>query len=183
MARIVFGAAPRSAGLVPSVSAPLRSTDSSDLPALLLQVFAHTPPWLYVLSCAGCDWRFSAGAARFSALTLPAPAALDASFQAVRRFGHVVSCLGWGIHALAPLSFKEATYSGVFILPPLLSGEGRKHHREILDQARQLVESGQLSPVLDERRFTLNNMCDAYRTIRTGAARGKLVVDIAASNA
>jgi NADPH:quinone reductase len=108
-------------------------------------------------------------------------AALDASFQAVRRFGHVVSCLGWGTHALAPLSFKEATYSGVFILPPLLSGEGRPHHREILDQARHLVESGQLAPVLDERRFTLSTMCDAYRTIRTGAARGKLVVDIATS--
>ena len=108
-------------------------------------------------------------------------AALDASFQAVRRFGHVVSCLGWGTHALAPLSFKEATYSGVFILPPLLSGEGRAHHREVLDQARHLVESGRLAPVLDERRFTLSTMCDAYRTIKAGAARGKLVVDIAGS--
>jgi NADPH2:quinone reductase len=108
-------------------------------------------------------------------------AALDASFQAVRRFGHVVSCLGWGTHALASLSFREATYSGVFILPPLLSGEGRAHHREILDQARHLVESGRLAPVLDERRFTLSTMCDAYRTIRAGAARGKLVVDIIAS--
>jgi NADPH2:quinone reductase len=108
-------------------------------------------------------------------------AALNASFQAVRRFGHVVSCLGWGTHALAPLSFKEATYSGVFILPPLLSGEGRPHHREILDQARHLVESGRLAPVLDERRFTLSTMCDAYRTIRAGAARGKLVVEITAS--
>jgi NADPH2:quinone reductase len=108
-------------------------------------------------------------------------AALDASFQAVRRFGHVVSCLGWGTHGLAPLSFKEATYSGVFILPPLLSAEGRRHHREILEQARGLVESGRLVPVLDERRFTLNNMCDAYRTIRASGARGKLVVDIVAS--
>jgi NADPH:quinone reductase len=108
-------------------------------------------------------------------------AALDASFQAVRRVGHVVSCLGWGSHALAPLSFKEATYSGVFILPPLLSGEGRSHHREILDQARHLVESGRLAPVLDERRFTLSTMCDAHRTIRAGAARSKLVVDITAS--
>ena len=34
---------------------------------------------------------------------------LDAAFQAVRRFGHVVSCLGWGDHALAPLSFRAAT--------------------------------------------------------------------------
>ena len=108
-------------------------------------------------------------------------AALDASFQAVRRFGHVVSCLGWGSHALAPLSFKEATYSGVFILSPLLSGEGRRHHREILDQATRLIESGQPVPLLDERRFTLGSMCAAYRTIRAGAARGKLVVDIANS--
>src|SRR5262249_26975923 len=49
-------------------------------------------------------------------------AALDASFNAVRRFGHVVS--GWGSHSLAPLSFRAATYSGVFTLLPLLSGEG-----------------------------------------------------------
>jgi NADPH2:quinone reductase len=108
-------------------------------------------------------------------------AALDASFQAVRRFGHVVSCLGWGRHALAPLSFKEATYSGVFILPPLLSGEGRRHHREILERTRRLIESGRLAPVLDERRFTLGTMCDAYRVIKDGAARGRLVVDIIAS--
>jgi NADPH2:quinone reductase len=107
--------------------------------------------------------------------------ALDVSFQAVRRFGYVVSCLGWGTHSLAPLSFKEATYSGVFTLAPLLSGEGRRHHREILERVRVMVESGQLIPMLDERHFRLNNICDAYRVITEGAARGKLVVDIAAS--
>src|SRR5262249_55597675 len=51
---------------------------------------------------------------------------LDTAFSAVKRFGHVVSCLGWGTHALAPLSFKGATYSGVFTLLPLLTGEGRE---------------------------------------------------------
>ena len=50
--------------------------------------------------------------------------ALDDAFNAVRRFGHVVSSLGWGTHALAPLSFRAATYSGVFTLLPLLTGEG-----------------------------------------------------------
>jgi NADPH2:quinone reductase len=108
-------------------------------------------------------------------------ASLDASFQAVRRFGHVVSCLGWGTHLLAPLSFKEATYSGVFILAPLLSGSGRRHHRDILERARPMIESGQVMPILDERRFNLNNICDAYRTITEGAARGKLIVDISGS--
>lgn len=39
---------------------------------------------------------------------------LDTALAAVRRFGHVVSCLGWGSHALSTFSFKAATYSGVF---------------------------------------------------------------------
>jgi NADPH2:quinone reductase len=88
---------------------------------------------------------------------------LDASFAAVRRFGHVVSCLGWGTHALAPLSFKAATYSGVFTLLPLLTGKGRAHHGEILAEATRLAETGQLVPTLDPRRFTLATVCDAYR--------------------
>ena len=38
-------------------------------------------------------------------------ATLDASFTAVKRYtGHVVSSLGWGTHALAPLSFRAATF-------------------------------------------------------------------------
>jgi len=105
--------------------------------------------------------------------------ALDASFQAVRRFGHVASCLGWGAHALAPLSFKGATYSGVFTLMPLLSGVGRAHHGEILKAATELVEAGKLLPMIDPRRFTLDTACDAYRALKEGKGLGKVVVDIA----
>ncbi|MDA9464153.1 quinone oxidoreductase [Bradyrhizobium sp. CCBAU 53415] len=103
---------------------------------------------------------------------------LDASFEAVRRFGHVVSALGWGTHALAPLSFRAATYSGVFTLLPLLSGEGRAHHGEIMMEATRLVEAGKLVPLLDPRRFALENVGDAYALIRDRAAKGKLVVDV-----
>ncbi|PDT91343.1 quinone oxidoreductase [Bradyrhizobium sp. Y36] len=103
---------------------------------------------------------------------------LDASFQAVRRFGHVVSALGWGTHALAPLSFRAATYSGVFTLLPLLSGEGRAHHGEIMMEATRLAEAGKLVPILDARRFTLENVGGAYALIRDHAAKGKLVVDV-----
>jgi NADPH2:quinone reductase len=107
--------------------------------------------------------------------------ALDASFQAVRRFGHVASCLGWGSHGLAPLSFKGASYSGVFTLMPLLSGIGRRHHGEILTAATSLVEAGKLLPRLDPRRFTLATACDAYRALKAIDGHGKVVVDIADS--
>lgn len=104
---------------------------------------------------------------------------LDASFAAVRRFGHVVSALGWGTHALAPLSFRAATYSGVFTLLPLLTNGGRAHHGDILRDATRLAEAGQLAPKVDPRRFTLDTVGDAYAAIKARDTDGKLVIDIA----
>jgi NADPH2:quinone reductase len=103
---------------------------------------------------------------------------LDESFVGVRRFGHVVSALGWGTHALAPLSFRAATYSGVFTLLPLLTGEGRAHHGDILRMASRLVEAGKLRPRVDPRRFALSSVNEAYDAIADRSAKGKIVVDI-----
>lgn len=102
---------------------------------------------------------------------------LDASFAAVSRFGHVVSALGWGTHALAPLSFKAGTYSGVFTLLPLLSGEGRPHHGEILRRATEMMESCKLVPRLDGRVFRLDEADAAHEAV-TGGATGKVVVSV-----
>ncbi|MCK9686843.1 zinc-dependent alcohol dehydrogenase family protein [Scleromatobacter humisilvae] len=106
-------------------------------------------------------------------------AVLDASFKAARMYGgHVVSCLGWGTHALAPLSFRAATYSGVFTLIPMLTGRGRANHGHILAEAAKLVEAGKLLPRMDERRFDLGSAGDAHRAVTSGSARGKVVVDV-----
>ena len=106
-------------------------------------------------------------------------AVLDDAFAAVCRFGNVASALGWGTHALAPLSFRAGSYSGVFTLLPLLTGEGRAHHGEILAEATRLAEAGQLTPLLDPRRFTLDTVDEAYRAITENTARGKLTISIA----
>jgi NADPH:quinone reductase-like Zn-dependent oxidoreductase len=105
-------------------------------------------------------------------------ATLDASFNAVCRFGHVVSALGWGTHALAPLSFRAASYSGVFTLLPMLTGEGRAHHGDILREATRLIEAGKLAPGVDPRHFTLSSVGEAYRALESNDAAGKIVVDI-----
>ncbi len=101
---------------------------------------------------------------------------LDNSFAAVARFGHVVSALGWGTHALAPLSFKSATYSGVFTLLPLLTGEGRAHHGEILAKAAALADAGKLKPRLDPGTFTWGQIEEAYAAVAGGTTQGKVVV-------
>lgn len=104
---------------------------------------------------------------------------LDASFVAARKYGgHVLSILGWGTHSLAPLSFRAATYSGVFTLIPMLTGEGREHHGEILRAAAALAEDGALRPILDRREFSFDQATDAHEYVTSGQAKGKVVVDI-----
>jgi NADPH:quinone reductase-like Zn-dependent oxidoreductase len=105
-------------------------------------------------------------------------ATIDASFNAVRRYtGHALSCLGWGSHSLAPLSFRGATYSGVFTLLPLLTGEGRAHHGEILTHAATLIEAGKLSPLLNNQRFSTTNIEAAHALVESGSI-GKVVVEL-----
>ena len=106
-------------------------------------------------------------------------ATLDASFVAARRYGgHVVSALGWGTHALAPLSFRAATYSGVFTLMPLLTGRGRAHHGEILRRVAALADAGHLRPRVDPTRFGLADAAAAHELATGGRALGKVVVNL-----
>lgn len=105
-------------------------------------------------------------------------ATLDASFAAVKlHTGRVVSALGWGKHSLAPLSFRGASYSGVFTLLPLLTGEGRAHHGEILTRAAELADEGKLTPLLNKKQFSPNEIAAAHAEVERGAL-GKVVIDL-----
>ena len=73
---------------------------------------------------------------------------------------------------------RAATYSGVFTLLPLLTGEGRAHHGEILTQAARLVAEGKLTPRLDPREFNLSTIAQAYDALSQGTARGKLAITV-----
>ncbi len=104
---------------------------------------------------------------------------LDDSFLAAKTYtGHVVSCLGWGTHKLAPLSFRGATYSGVFTLLPMLTGRGRAHHGDILREATKLAEAGSLKPMLNPERFTFATAREAHLAVESGKTVGKVVVEI-----
>jgi NADPH:quinone reductase-like Zn-dependent oxidoreductase len=105
-------------------------------------------------------------------------ATLDASFLAAKRYtGHVVSALGWGSHSLAPLSFRGATYSGVFTLYPLIGGEGRPHHGEILAQASALVDAGKLRPLMYKQGLNIQDIGIAHDLVASGTL-GKVVVEL-----
>jgi NADPH:quinone reductase-like Zn-dependent oxidoreductase len=63
-------------------------------------------------------------------------------------------------------------------LLPLLTGQGREHHGEILHKAAQLIEAGKLLPLLDPHSFSLQTAEAAHVLLLSGAAMGRLVVEI-----
>ncbi len=68
----------------------------------------------------------------------------------------------------------------VFMLIETLHGIGRAHHGTILREAGKLVAQGRLCPLLDPARFALEQVADAHRHLESGAAVGKVVIDVAA---
>lgn len=64
------------------------------------------------------------------------------------------------------------------VLLPLLTGEGRAHHAEVLHQATQLAKANQLRPVVDPRHFTLDTALSAHEAMEQGTAVSKIVSDL-----
>src|SRR5262249_38826329 len=97
-------------------------------------------------------------------------ATLDDAFASVASHtGHVLSSLGWGTHSLAPLSLRGASYSGVFSLLPLLTGENGEHHGQILGRASSMAEAGRLRPLLCEERFGTSDLEAAFARVAAGS--------------
>ena len=106
--------------------------------------------------------------------------ALDSAFEAIAHYGHIASCAAFGEHALATGSLRCATLSGVFVLLPMLTGERRAHHGDVLRQVTQLVEIGRVAAIVDARRFDLDSAMDAHALVEQGGAQVKVVIDVAA---
>jgi len=103
---------------------------------------------------------------------------LDDSFSAVRHYGHIASCAAFSAHNLATGSLRCSTLSGIFVLLPMLTGNGRAHHGDILAEATRLVEQGEVKPLLDPRRYTLSEARLAHDAVEQGTACGKVVIDV-----
>lgn len=144
----------------------------------IAEQFGATPIDYRALSPEQYIARYTAGKGFDIIYDTVGGATIDASFIAAKRYtGHVVSCLGWSTHSLAPLSFRGATYSGVFTLMPLLTGLGHTHHGEILRHAAELADAGKLKPLVNKQQFSPAELDAAFTLVSSGAL-GKVVVDI-----
>ena len=71
---------------------------------------------------------------------------------------------------------KAATVHTQNMSIPLISGEGRTHHGEILRQAAGLADAGKLTPLIDPNRFTFAQANEAHALFQSGKHVGKIVL-------
>lgn len=100
------------------------------------------------------------------------------SLAAAAVSGRVVTIVARGSVELTAMHAKGLTLHAVFMLLPMLHDRGRARHGAILREAAALVAAGALRPLLDAPRFTLEQAAEAHRRLESGAAIGKVVVEL-----
>jgi NADPH2:quinone reductase len=103
---------------------------------------------------------------------------LDASFLAAGPSGVVVSTNTRSTHDLSALHAKALTLSVVFMLLPLITGQGRVRHGEIMAQVAALAQGDKLRPHLGGV-FPLADIAKAHDFLDSGRAVGKVVIQVA----
>ncbi|MEM9839601.1 MAG: zinc-dependent alcohol dehydrogenase family protein [Pseudomonadota bacterium] len=101
------------------------------------------------------------------------------SLEALANHGRAVSIVSLETSPdLSALHLKNASLHVVFMLLPLLTGEGRERHGRILERLAIMIDRGLIKPLLDEERFTLDEVGQAHERLTSGAAIGKIVVEV-----
>ncbi len=99
------------------------------------------------------------------------------SFEAAALNGHIATTVSLLELDLSPAHFKGLSLHVVFMLIPMLHNYKREEHGMILAKLAEIVETGDLKPLLDSTQFKLSEVGDAYNRLTGGDAIGKVVVE------
>jgi len=70
-------------------------------------------------------------------------------------------------HNLTPMQNKALSLSAVFMLPPILKNHDRETHGKILSEIAKIVDSGQLKPMIDPHKLTLETVTEAHALLES----------------
>jgi len=103
---------------------------------------------------------------------------LDGSFQAAKVGGQVISTVTRSTHDLSPMHANSLSLHVVFMLLPMISGEGRALHGQILKEIAGLIDTDKLAVLIDEKQFDYTEIAEAHRYWETGNSIGKIAVKV-----
>ncbi|MBE7732853.1 zinc-binding dehydrogenase [Devosia faecipullorum] len=100
------------------------------------------------------------------------------SFEATMVRGRVATTNARTTIDLGQMHGKALSLHVIFMLLPLLTGQGRAAHGIVLRDVAGQVEAGKLRPLLDPHLFDLESAAEAHALLDSGKGRGKIVIDI-----
>ena len=102
---------------------------------------------------------------------------LDKSLKAARSSGQVISIVGTNKHDLSPMHMKGLSLHLVFMLLPMLTGEGRADHHFILTEVAKWVDEGLVKPLIHEEKFRFDQANEAHALFASNKHVGKIVLE------
>ncbi|MEM9645024.1 MAG: zinc-dependent alcohol dehydrogenase family protein [Planctomycetota bacterium] len=99
------------------------------------------------------------------------------SFEAAALNAQVATTVSMCELDLTTAHFKGLSLHVVFMLIPMLHNFQREAHARILNDVAKIADSGGLIPVLDEARFSLDQVELAHARLESRQAMGKVVVE------
>ena len=102
---------------------------------------------------------------------------LTKSFEAAALNGHIATTVSMCELDLTPAHFRGLSLHVVFMLIPMLHNIRRESHGVILRKVAKIAESGNLKPILDEQKFSLQQAGNAHSRLESGQVIGKVVIE------
>ena len=99
------------------------------------------------------------------------------SFNAAKLNGHISTTVSLLELDLSIAHFKGLSLHVVFMLIPMLHNYKRKDHAHILTELSKIIEAGKLTPIVDEKRFSLDEANEAHAYLESKKAIGKVVIE------
>ncbi|MEM7014763.1 MAG: zinc-dependent alcohol dehydrogenase family protein [Verrucomicrobiota bacterium] len=99
------------------------------------------------------------------------------SFNAAALNGQIASTVSLCELDLTVAHFKGLSLHVVFMLIPMLHNHRREDHAEILRKLAEIADAGGLKPVLDENKYSLDQVGEAHARLESGQAMGKVVIE------
>lgn len=101
---------------------------------------------------------------------------LDQSLVAARNHGQVVTIISHNTHDLSNMHMKSLSLHVVFMLLPMITGQDRARHGDILKNIADLVDAGAIKPLINDERFTFAQANEAHALYASGKHVGKIVL-------
>lgn len=100
---------------------------------------------------------------------------IDRSLEAVKMWGEVVA-VNPRMQNLQLMHAKSLTLHFVLMLLPLLTGNGRAHHGQLLSEVAQYFDRGELKPLIHDV-LPFNKVNEAHKLLEQNTHIGKIVLE------